>query len=641
MTRDILLTGTPLTEEAPHVLRAGGLQATFVAGALRWISWNGVEILRGISFMVRSPGWGTPPATLTDLEITEDPGAFSVSFNAHYGGQNTGVAVAIQVTGDAQGHLRATATIKAEAPFETNRSGFVILHPMDGFAGTSVTVEHASGPARDATIPTQISPGQPVMDMRAILHRPIAGLEVETRFEGDIFEMEDHRNWSDASFKTYNRPIGLPYPYILTPDAPIAQAVAVTIRDTGATGLPESAITAPTISTQKMPAYALPLDTPSDAVQALKYPNAIKALAPQRLLVRIDLSGPAADADLSPLATLIRQTGAAAELQVITAAQDAGGVERDLSRLADRLAQAGVKVSVIAAFAMIDEQSFQPGQDRPPHASEAVLAEALALHFPAATRIGGTPAFFTEFNRKQPDPALWQGLTFATSPVVHAADDASVMETLQALPHILTAARKLSGQLPLCVGPTGIGMRLNPYGASPIANDPQDRAEMAARDCRQRGLYAAAWTVGYLARIAAFAPERFAFGAPTGPFGLIVQGQTYAQVMWDDQPAGAVYPLFHIARWMAGAAGSDLVQAKTEGDVASLIWTDGTQRCGLIANLSATPQAVPPFEFQMPRCVCLDAQSVLSLSQIPAPALADDVPAMLDAYAVLYLSETI
>ena len=65
--------------------------------------------------------------------------------------------------------------------------------------------------------------------MRAIAHAPTEGLTVETRFEGDVFEMEDHRNWSDASFKTYSRPIGLPYPYKLTPGEPVIQSVTVTV----------------------------------------------------------------------------------------------------------------------------------------------------------------------------------------------------------------------------------------------------------------------------------------------------------------------------------------------------------------------------------------------------------------------------
>ena len=44
--------------------------------------------------------------------------------------------------------------------------------------------------------------------------------------EGDTFEMEDHRNWTDASFKTYVRPLALPWPY--TP--PAGQAVSQSVK---------------------------------------------------------------------------------------------------------------------------------------------------------------------------------------------------------------------------------------------------------------------------------------------------------------------------------------------------------------------------------------------------------------------------
>ena len=33
--------------------------------------------------------------------------------------------------------------------------------------------------------------------------------------EGDAFEMEDQRNWADASFKTYVRPLSKPRPYVI------------------------------------------------------------------------------------------------------------------------------------------------------------------------------------------------------------------------------------------------------------------------------------------------------------------------------------------------------------------------------------------------------------------------------------------
>ncbi len=641
MSRAVLLTGTPLAESPARPLRAGGLEATFDAGALRWIRWNGIEVLRALMFLVRTPGWGTPAPDITGLEIREEATGFSVSYEAHYGAPGQGLRVAIRLTGEASGRLKAQAGISAEAPFDTNRTGFVILHPLDGFAGTEATVDHASSPRRDLVIPARISPGQPVMDMRAITHRPVTGLTVETRFEGDIFEMEDHRNWSDASFKTYSRPIGLPYPYKLEPGAPVTQAVTVTLDDRGAEGPAASAITVPKVAGQRLPDYALPLDRLADAGAALAWPDALRPLAPVWILLRHDATLEAPEADLSPLAELIALTGAKLEVQAILAgATDAEG-EAELATLAARFKAAVISPTRIGAFAKIDEQSFQPGEARPPHPSEATIAASLQRHFPEAERIGGSPAFFTEFNRKRPDPALWQGLSFATTPVVHAADDASVMETLQSLPHILSSASALADGLPLLVGPTGIGARINPYGPGPSVNDPEAREGMAAHDPRQRGLFAAAWTVGYLTRIAPFAPVRFAFGAPTGAFGLISTRQDYARSFWDYLPEGTLYPLYHVARIVAAAAGGTLLEAETRNGIARLIWRKGGRRRALFANLGPTPQALPVTGFDRPLALLLDAENLAGLASGPSVSepRAQDVPEALDAYAVLYLEE--
>lgn len=641
MKRDILLTGTPIRENETQALKAGKLEAVYDAGALRWIKWNGVEILRAIMFLVRTPGWGTPPADISNLSIQEDPDGFSISYDAHYGEKEKGVVVQILIRGSLDGTLSATSTIRSEVPFDTNRSGFVILHPLDGFAGTQVDIVHANDPARTIVIPAQISPGQPVMDMKAITHRPVSGLTVETRFEGDIFEMEDHRNWSDASFKTYSRPIGLPYPYQLLPSEPVEQSVHIKITDNGASSQSKSVVSIADITDQKMPSYALPLDNVAQAAIALKQLDAIQALAPSRLLLRLNSAAEKPNADLSSLAELLETTGAALDLQIILEATNDQAAEVEISSIRDRFESAKIQVSTVSAFAKVDEQSFQPGQDRPPHPSENAIASHLARQFPEARRIGGTPAYFTEFNRKRPDTSLWDGVTFATTPVVHAADDASVMETLQSLPHILSSAVALAGGIPISVGPTGIGARLNPYGPAPSDNDPDEREGMAAQDPRQRGLCAAAWIVGYLVRIAPFGPERFGFGAPTGPFGLISTCQKFPRAYWNDKPDGAAFPLYHVARWINAAAGGTILEASTQNDVAKISWERNGTRFALMANLLATPQSIPTLDIAEARAILLDTSSVENLANElkpePTTLLADI--AELDAYAVIFAQE--
>ena len=55
------------------------------------------------------------------------------------------------------------------------------------------------------------------------------GLDVDVPDRRRDFEMEDQRNWSDASYKTYVRPLALPWPFVLRP-ASAQPAVAVSVR---------------------------------------------------------------------------------------------------------------------------------------------------------------------------------------------------------------------------------------------------------------------------------------------------------------------------------------------------------------------------------------------------------------------------
>jgi hypothetical protein len=636
VNRDILLTGTPVVEQAMRRLRAGRLEAQFGADGLRWVLWNGVEVLRAVQFLVRMPGWGTAAPVIMDLQFDEDATRFNITCRAHYGPAGAGLMVDIVYCGSANGRLTATADICPEVTFDTNRTGFVILHPLTGFAGTEVLVDHASVPQSRVRVPLRISPGQPILDIRAITHQPVPGLTVETRFDGDVFEMEDQRNWSDASFKTYSRPLDLPYPYQLLPGVALAQSVTVTIADAGANGPAVSMLPPLAIDGQFMPDYALPLDRLSDATEALLWSDALLLIAPQWILLRWD-PAQAGAAELARLARLLALTKGRLDLMIILASTDDVGAKAEIAAIAQRLGTAAVKADRVSAFAKIDAQSFQPGQSRPPHPGEAAIAASLARHFATAMRLGGTPAFFTEFNRKRPDPSLWDGLRFATTPVVHAADDASVMETLQALPDILGSAAVLAAGRALAVGPTGIGARLNPYGPTPNVNDPAERIGMAARDPRQRGLFAAAWTVGYLAQIAPFAPGQFAFGAPTGPFGLVSTRQSDPRAFWDDMPDGALYPLYHVARWIAAAAGAEVVSAGIERGVAQIVWRRGHQRQALLANLTpdVCPMPNPGFKAAI---WLLDAASLQALAQTPKPQ-ATAWPQTLDAYAIAFLDE--
>src|SRR5690606_5714125 len=120
------------------------------------------------------------------------------------------LTIKVDIEGHADGRLVFDAVATAEADFVTNRLGFCILHPIVGVAGRPVTVEHVDGSVEHSHFPDVIDPAQPFLDMRAITHEVVLGVTAECRMEGGSFEMEDQRNWTDASYKTYVRPLALP-----------------------------------------------------------------------------------------------------------------------------------------------------------------------------------------------------------------------------------------------------------------------------------------------------------------------------------------------------------------------------------------------------------------------------------------------
>ena len=86
--------------------------------------------------------------------------------------------------------------------FWRNRIGICVLHPIRECAGAHYVAVKADGSTQGGVFPRDISPHQPVQDLAALLHEVSPGLWAHVRFNGEVFEMEDQRNWTDASFKT-------------------------------------------------------------------------------------------------------------------------------------------------------------------------------------------------------------------------------------------------------------------------------------------------------------------------------------------------------------------------------------------------------------------------------------------------------
>src|SRR5581483_7677868 len=195
-----------------RLLRAGPLAVLFESGDLRYVRLGAHELVRRLYVAVRDQDWDTVVPRLSELQVEEHPDRFRVSFRADHVRPPVDFTWHGTIVGDPDGTITFTMDGKVRQTFKRARIGLCLLHPVEGVAGARYRVEHDDGSTAEGHFPREISPHQPVMDIRAIAHEVAPGVWAEVRFAGEVFEMEDHRNWTDASFKTYGTPLRLPWP---------------------------------------------------------------------------------------------------------------------------------------------------------------------------------------------------------------------------------------------------------------------------------------------------------------------------------------------------------------------------------------------------------------------------------------------
>ena len=583
----IALFGTDEPDDKGRVLRAGSLSVEFQNGQLRYVRVGDKEVMRAVAFIVRDESWGTLNAEISHLEIEDAGDAFRVRYEGRC------AAGAIVYRADIRGketELVFSAAITATRSFRTNRTGFVILHPLEGCAGHPVEVEHVDGRVERSVFPGRISAYQPFFEVRALKHEFVPGSFVTARLEGDTFEMEDQRNWSDASFKTYVRPIGLPWPYEIAAGEQLEQRVSLAV-DGRLPARPRSAGEGDITVTIGDVAGRLPhigIEIPArEAAASREVLALVQALGPR--LVVGEVLGHLGHGR-SELAAY-REIAAAcnAELALEAALPCRDDPKREAAELARECAAAGAEIRSLTLWAAPDLKGVLPGSAWPAQPPLEAIRWAAHTAFPHARIGGGAHGFFTELNRRRPLVHFLDYISFTTTPIVHAADDRSVMETLETLPATIELITAIAGGKAWRVGPSSIGTRDNPYGTGPTANPGNRRVCMAEADPRQRGLFGAAWTVGYLAAFARSGAEALVLGTATGPRGAIHRRLEEKQPWFDDAEGRRVYPLFHVIAAAAAASGLEAlaVTASAPRLVAAVGWRHGKSRQLMLANLTA------------------------------------------------------
>ncbi len=629
-SRAIALYGTEEEVAAPRVLTAGRLTAELEAGNLRYVRWDGEEVLRAVSFIVRDRDWGTYAPRIEALEVDEREDGFDVTYRAEAGKGET-FSFEARIQGRSDGTLRFHGTGASETGFETNRTGFVILHPIEGVAGAPAGLEHVDGRTREGAFPRLIDPVQPMMDLRALSHRTPGGIAVRVLMEGDTYEMEDQRNWTDASYKTYVRPLAKPWPYRIEPGETVDQTITVTVSGRSAAGGAAGAVAlVPGEAMGEVPPLGIGL-RPETAGADLAAAGALRAMAPAHAILHHD---PRAGHDATTLRAALeaaRAMGADPWLEAVIESTDDAGAAQEVAALGRLAADLGSPFAVVLVSPAPDLKCTLPGSVWPEAPEAARLYAAARAAFPQARIGGGMFSYFTELNRKRPPAGALDLVSFTTCPMVHAGDDRSLLETREAHGAVAASVSAIADGTPWAVGPSSIGMRDNPYGEATKENPGNLRQAMNRADPRQRGLLGAAWTLAYASDFAAGGASAVAIGGATGPFGVL-RSPSDGDVAWFDD--GGLYPAFHVMRGLARLRGAPMLRMPASGPVAALA---ARTRAGTeiwAANMGAAPVEISAGPAS---ASILDAASFADAARDPAhmDALSDRSDAIaMDAYAI-------
>lgn len=510
MSTALELYGTDRPPAKIEKISVGKLAFSLQDGALRHITYDGVELLRGIAFLVRDRDWGTLAPRLTEIS-RDTANGFALSQRMEYESHGAKLDVTVEVRADASG-LTVSARGSADALFETNRTGFTILHPA-GVSGCPAVVGHSDGSVEEASFPVIIDPWQPFMDIVSLAHER-DGYRVRCELSGDTFEMEDQRQWGDASFKTYNRPLALPWPYELQAGETVEQSVRLTWEACET----EASEATDEVSDATFPEMALVI-TAEDASRLAGSPQDIAKVAPQRLLCHIDAALGGIEGQIAAFAALQKALPSLVyDAELIGTYEPS--VAEELTAMKAAMNASGFKPDSVLVCPSVDRQSTPPGSEWPECPPLDLIHETSAEVFPDITRGGGMVSFFPELNRKRPPLEHLSFVSHGLCPIVHAADDVSVMETLEVIPHITRSARAIIGDLDYRIGPATIAMRQNPYGNRTIPNPDNDRVCMAHDDPRHRAKFGAAYVIGLAASLAPAGVTVWAPSAVYGPRGL-------------------------------------------------------------------------------------------------------------------------
>jgi hypothetical protein len=477
--------------------------AEFRNDELADISYNGTPVLRAVRAVVRDQDWRTLDPTVRGFVQNEDENGTRFTcalefegFGCHYTGE-----LSVHFSADT---LQVAFNGLATDEFLSNRIGLVVLHRPDD-SGTRVIIESPTGLTTESRFPTEISAHQPFTDVAAMKWER-NGLDLRLDFAGDVFETEDQRNWTDASFKTYSTPLSKPFPVHVATGSRVQQSVTLTARtadrqgtrsDSGAQREP---LTVHYSQAGTVPALSISASMGEDCTSATAKPMpGLNALLVEVL------------------------PGQRAQRQLASATRQAAimGIPLDVRLVVEKSEQIPDLVRMLPMQDIVRLTVF----DAASHVTEPALWDALLLEAKrygyTGDLIAGARSHFTELNRNfERLPSEAAALTYSSTPQMHATEVPHIVESLPMQRKTAANALRLAEGGPIHVGPITLKPRFN---AVATTSGTEER-EAPQSDELQTDPFTAAWLLGSVNALTWEGVNSLSYFEVSGPGGIIQDG---------------------------------------------------------------------------------------------------------------------
>jgi D-apionolactonase len=456
-------------------LVAGPLTLEYSEGSLWNISNGSEEVIRRIYLVFQDINWTSRPFVINDENWEVADRSFSAKIKAQGSHDAKDLSVELEITGSESGEITYGFSASTAVSFMRNRLGLCLLHPVAGLAGRECELTKADGAVEVSRFPDAISPDQPFLNLSGISHQLRSGQVATVNFEGEIFESEDHRNWSDASYKTYCTPISLPFPAQVTSGETLSQKITISIsgEHVAAISRNESAVITVGAEEIELPETGLGLSEDPAHLIVSEYAG-FEDLAIKHL--RLSLNGDS-------------QIRSAVEKALLVTKQLK--IDLDLAIKAESPEQLKAILQPIIEFKdQIRSFYIFSASDKTTPIGFIQVAEELLGD--KSKIIGGTDLYFTELNRNQSAVDFVDQVNFSINPQVHSFDDRTLIQNTATQKTIAKNAHRIAKGKKVSIGPITLRPRYNPNATQPdkdVSNTPLP----SSVDARQRTWFAEGW----------------------------------------------------------------------------------------------------------------------------------------------------